>query len=177
MASGDNLVIRCAMAKVSSSRAITRKGRPLTVLGGLTSFGGAGNNYSFHAITQVVRDLRARRGTHGLVLANGDGSSYPSQTVLPEFSRDITSPPIAVKANGRAVIETYTVEFQRNGSPGQAYVIGRLENGERFVANAVNTSTLKQLSSTTIEQIGRTGWVENDAKSLKNLFSFEDFHI
>ncbi|KAK4868745.1 hypothetical protein LT330_006947 [Penicillium expansum] len=173
---------------------ITRGDRPLTVLGGLTSFGGAGNNYSLHAITQAVRDLRSRRGIHGLVLANGgilsyhhtvclsirpraDGSSYPSQNPLPEFSRDITSPAIAVKANGCAVIETYTVEFQRSGSPGQAYVIGRLENGERFIANAANASTLKQLSSTTVEQIGRTGWVENDVKSSKNLFSFEHIHI
>ncbi|KAJ5963886.1 Thiolase [Penicillium vulpinum] len=173
---------------------ITRRNCPLTVLGGLTSFGGAGNNYSLHAIAQVVRDLRARRGIHGLVLANGGvlsyhhavclsvrpragRSSYPSQAPLPEYSRDITSPPIAVKANGRAIIETYTVEFQRNGSPGQAYVIGRLENGERFIANAANASTLKQLSSNTVEQIGCTGWVENDAKSSKNLFSFDHSHV
>lgn len=74
-------------------------------------------------------------------------------------------------------MQTYTVEFQRSGSPGQAYVIGRLENGERFIANAANASTLKQLSSTTVEQIGRTGWVENDVKSSKNLFSFEHIHI
>ena len=77
---------------------------------------------SQQAITQAVRDLRSRRGIHGLVLANGgilsyhhtvclsirpraDGSSYPSQNPLPEFSRDITSPAIAVKANGCAVIE------------------------------------------------------------------------
>ncbi|KAE8407113.1 hypothetical protein BDV37DRAFT_291351 [Aspergillus pseudonomiae] len=173
---------------------ITRKDRPLTVLGGLTSFGGAGNNYSLHAITQVVRELRARRGQHGLVLANGgvlsyhhvvclsvrpraDRSLYPCENPLPEFSPDISSPPIAAKANGRAVIETYTVDFQRNGSPGQGYVVGRLESGQRFIANAANAATLKQLSSTAVEQIGRTGWVLNDAESSRNLFSFEGPHI
>ncbi|GAB1208163.1 hypothetical protein APSETT445_006904 [Aspergillus pseudonomiae] len=72
---------------------------------------------------------------------------------------------------------TYTVDFQRNGSPGQGYVVGRLESGQRFIANAANAATLKQLSSTAVEQIGRTGWVLNDAESSRNLFSFEGPHI
>ena len=34
--------------------------RPLTVTGGLPFFGGAGNNYSMHAIASMVRALRAQ---------------------------------------------------------------------------------------------------------------------
>ena len=45
--------------------------RPLTVAGGLPFFGGAGNNYSMHAIAMMVRGLRKRRGAKGLVGANG----------------------------------------------------------------------------------------------------------
>ncbi|GES57125.1 acetyl-CoA acetyltransferase [Aspergillus terreus] len=173
---------------------ITHKARPLTVLGGLTSFGGAGNNYSLHAITQVVRDIRAGRGRTGLVLANGgvlsyhytvclsaapraDGSPYPAQNPLPEHAEGISAPPITAKAAGRAVIETYTVQFQRDGSPGEGYVVGRLENGHRFVANAADAATLKELSSTSMEQIGRTGWVQNETESGRNLFSFGTAHL
>ncbi|KAI6828507.1 hypothetical protein KC327_g6979 [Hortaea werneckii] len=62
--------------------------KPLTLLGGLTSFGGAGNNYSLHAITEMTRQLRSesnpvqqkgkgkgKRKT-GLVLANGGWVTY-----------------------------------------------------------------------------------------------------
>ncbi|PBP17674.1 acetyl-CoA acetyltransferase [Diplocarpon rosae] len=48
---------------------LTKQPKPITLLGGLTSFGGAGNNYSMHALTEMVRVLRkgaiefARDGT------------------------------------------------------------------------------------------------------------------
>jgi acetyl-CoA C-acetyltransferase len=44
---------------------------PLTVTGGLPFFGGAGNNYSMHAIATMVERLRADPDAFGLVLANG----------------------------------------------------------------------------------------------------------
>jgi len=43
----------------------------LTVTGGLPFFGGAGNNYSMHAIATMVEKIRAREGATGLILANG----------------------------------------------------------------------------------------------------------
>ena len=45
--------------------------RPLTVTGGLPFFGGAGNNYSMHAIASMVQALRERPGAYGFVGANG----------------------------------------------------------------------------------------------------------
>ncbi len=45
--------------------------RPFTVTGGLPYFGGAGNNYSMHAIASMVRALRERPGAIGFVGANG----------------------------------------------------------------------------------------------------------
>ncbi len=45
--------------------------RPFTVTGGLPFFGGAGNNYSMHAIASMARALRERPGAFGLVGANG----------------------------------------------------------------------------------------------------------
>jgi acetyl-CoA C-acetyltransferase len=44
---------------------------PRTVTGGLPFFGGAGNNYSMHAIASMVRFLRGNPGSYGFVGANG----------------------------------------------------------------------------------------------------------
>ena len=47
-------------------------GRPLTCTGGLTFFGGPGNNYATHGIAAVARELRAAEpGTRGLATALG----------------------------------------------------------------------------------------------------------
>jgi hypothetical protein len=45
--------------------------RGLTLTGGLPFFGGAGNNYSMHAIAETVRRVRSQPGTFGFVGANG----------------------------------------------------------------------------------------------------------
>ncbi|KAI7356542.1 hypothetical protein KC354_g10399 [Hortaea werneckii] len=81
--------------------------KPLTLLGGLTSFGGAGNNYSLHAITAMTRELRGssssssnnnngreekeggkkgRRKT-GLILANGGWVTYQHVVCLSNSPR------------------------------------------------------------------------------------------
>lgn len=151
--------------------------KALTLLGGLTSFGGAGNNYSMHAITEMSRQLRARKAKTGLVLANGgvlsyqhalclsseprrEGSSYPDSR---SSSGTVVGAPAPVEpfAQGEAVIETFTVQFDREGNPEMAFVIGRLgENGHRFVANHGDQRTLQELASSVEEQIGKVGYVE-----------------
>ena len=99
---------------------------PLTLLGGLTSFGGAGNNYSMHAFTEMTRQLRQRKRTgvdsNGLILANGgvltyqhvvilssrprsDGTSYPSANPLSANPPKDRAPTIEEEANGEAIIE------------------------------------------------------------------------
>ena len=40
--------------------------RPFSMTGGLPYFGGAGNNYSMHAIASMVRALRDASGRAGL---------------------------------------------------------------------------------------------------------------
>ncbi|OCL03137.1 hypothetical protein AOQ84DRAFT_326442 [Glonium stellatum] len=171
---------------------IIKPSKPVTLLGGLTSFGGAGNNYSMHAITEMVRELRKRNGQYGLILANGgvlsyqhaiclssnprkDESPYPSANPLPDLVKDVPIPTVDPQAEGDAVIETYTIEFNRDGTPLRGYVVGQLRsNGHRFIANHGDASTLKQLSSNAEEQIGRAGWVRKDSeKAGRNLFSFE----
>ncbi|KAI7500054.1 hypothetical protein KC347_g9273, partial [Hortaea werneckii] len=73
------------------------RNKPLTLLGGLTSFGGAGNNYSLHAITEMTRQLRRSntsssraekvKRTTGLILANGGWVTYQHVVCLSNSPR------------------------------------------------------------------------------------------
>lgn len=123
--------------------------RGLTLTGGLPFFGGAGNNYSMHAIAETVHRLRTRPGTFGLVGANGGTLSKYSVGIYStapapwradrsaELQADIDAwptPEQAAAADGWATIETYTVKHGRNGER-TGVVIGRLEaDARRFVA-------------------------------------------
>jgi hypothetical protein len=163
--------------------------KPLTVLGGLTSFGGAGNNYSMHAFTEVTRRLRDGKGRKAMVLCNGgvlsyqyvvvlgkeprvDGE-YPKDSPLPEKITDVAVPEVVVDAQGDAVVETYTVEFGRDGSPLRGHIVGRLKsNDKRFLANHGDDITLRHMASGTREIVGKSGWVWQDTDG-RSLFAFE----
>lgn len=124
--------------------------RGLTLTGGLPFFGGAGNNYSMHAIAEAVTLLRDRPGEFGLVGANGGMlSKYsvgvysttpapwrPDDSARLQAELDAAEKPGHTRyADGWATIETFTAVYGRSGSP-KGVVVGRLESdGTRFVAN------------------------------------------
>jgi acetyl-CoA C-acetyltransferase len=124
-------------------------GRGLTVTGGLPFFGGAGNNYSMHAIAEIAARVRANPGSFGVVGANGGiMSKYSvgvySATPAPwragssaELQAEVDGWPAPEEArdpDGWAAIETYTVRHARDGKR-TGIVIGRLyADGRRFVA-------------------------------------------
>lgn len=126
--------------------------RGLTVTGGLPYFGGAGNDYSLHAIAQLAGRLRAHPGSFGLATANGGVLSKYSVGVYstipapwrPDRSAQLQGridawPPVprAADPHGPARIETYTVVHDRVG-PRRGVVVARLERGPeagaRFLA-------------------------------------------
>jgi acetyl-CoA C-acetyltransferase len=119
--------------------------RPLTVTGGLPFFGGAGNNYSMHAIASMVARLRERPGAVGLVGANGGFLSKYSVGVYSTTPRAWTGfsstalqaeidgwPAPALVEAGEGVVETYTIDH--GGKAPSATVVGRTADGARFVA-------------------------------------------
>jgi acetyl-CoA C-acetyltransferase len=122
----------------------------LTVTGGLPFFGGAGNNYSMHAIAEMMGKLRENPGSFGFVGANGGVLSKYSAGVystrpaefkvcdskpLQQKINCLETPGITEQAEGEAVIETYTIVYNQ-GVPGTAIVVGRLKKThERFMAN------------------------------------------
>ncbi|KAJ5823879.1 hypothetical protein N7447_006219 [Penicillium robsamsonii] len=159
--------------------------KPITLLGGLNSFGGAGANYSMHAVAEMVRQLRKLGGlpkpSNGLILANGGilttenticlstharrGSGwYPTRdnNQIPPSSQ--LAPPISIHAEGEAIVETYTVEYDRENHPRLGHIVCRLmNNGHRIIANHGDIPTLEQLSSWDTEPIGRVGFVKRSS--------------
>jgi acetyl-CoA C-acetyltransferase len=123
--------------------------RGLTLTGGLPFFGGAGNNYSMHAIAETVQRARTAPGTFGFVGANGGMLSKYSvgiysttpvawraddSAALQAEVNSRAAPAQTDKANGWATIETYTVKHDRKGNR-TGIVVGRLEaDGRRFLA-------------------------------------------
>ena len=125
--------------------------RPLTLTGGLPYFGGPGNNYSMHAIAEVMARARARPGSVGLVTALGwylTKHAVGVYAAAPKEGRFVreepaprqalldaqAAPALAAEPSGDATIETYTVLHDRDGAPVRGLVIGRLADGRRFLA-------------------------------------------
>lgn len=120
--------------------------RPLTMTGGLPFFGGAGNNYSMHAIASMIRALREADGAFGLVAANGGFlskysvgiySTRPtawrgfSSTALQTQIDGWPAPPLAGEATS-GIVETYTIDYSREAPAG--VVVARDAAGARFLA-------------------------------------------
>ncbi|CAA0090207.1 Uncharacterised protein [Zhongshania aliphaticivorans] len=124
--------------------------KTLTVTGGLPFFGGAGNSYSTHAIASLTDKLREQPAEFGLITANGGFLSKQSvglysaqapdvacQNADAEMQSTFDRTPevdVVIEANGIATIETYTLVYKR-GVPNLGIVVGRLEDGRRFLAN------------------------------------------
>jgi len=132
--------------------------RPLTVTGGLPFFGGAGNNYSMHAIASMVRALRARPGAFGLVAANGGYLSKYSVGVYstkPSDWRGFDSadlqakidawpaPPAAPDDATEGTVETFTIDYGRD--PPVGVLICRTAAGERFAAAVEDPKLVQQM--------------------------------
>jgi acetyl-CoA C-acetyltransferase len=132
--------------------------RGLTLTGGLPFFGGAGNNYSMHAIASTVRALRGKPGSSGLVGANGGFLSKYSvgvySTKPAEWrgwdSRPLQAevdawpaPPLAQGYAGEAKVETYTIDY--SGPAPRAVILARTPSGERLPAAADDAEMVTRL--------------------------------
>jgi len=151
--------------------------RPLTVTGGLSYHGGPGNNYVTHAIATMMVQLRAAPGTKGLVTALGwyltkhSVGIYSAARPPRPWRREAPAsyqaaldgmphPELATAPQGRGAIETYTVLHDRDGNPMRGMVIGRLDDGRRFIANTPDDRGVLE-SLTTREGIGVAGRVSS----------------
>ena len=86
-----------------------------------------------------------------------DGEPHPASTVEP---------------SGPSTIETYTVIHDRAGAPALGIVIGRLDDGRRFIANTPPDRALLE-DMERREMIGARGRVEHRGAQATNLWQPE----
>jgi acetyl-CoA C-acetyltransferase len=149
--------------------------RPLTVTGGLPYHGGPGNNYTMHAVATMMDRLRATPGRTGLVSGLGwyvtkhsigvySAAPKDGPWMLPDFTASqaeidaAAHPALATEPHGHATIETYTVLHDRDGQPMKGIIIGRLADGQRFLANTPDDRAVLE-SLIAREGVGRAGMV------------------
>ncbi len=160
--------------------------RGLTVTGGLPYFGGAGNNYVMHSIVTMMEKLRARPRSFGLLTGNGwyvtkhSLGIYSTEPFEGEWKREdpavyqkeidaMPHPRFEPTPSGKGTVETYTVVNGRDG-PSMGIIVGRLENGDRFVAHSRNDpATLNKMMDE--DCLGRPGVVTPGDKT--NTFVFD----
>jgi acetyl-CoA C-acetyltransferase len=155
--------------------------RPLTVTGGLPFHGGAGNNYVMNSIASMIDRLREKPESFGLVTANGGYFSKHSAGIYstarrePSWSRtppekyqtvidSIPDVSFTENPSGEAVVETYTVLFDRENRPSQGLVVGRTgksfedRSSPRFFSIVEGDSFLLE-SMTKQDMVGEKGRV------------------
>jgi acetyl-CoA C-acetyltransferase len=132
---------------------------PLTITGGLSYFGGAGNNYTMHSIAHAVERLRRHPDQYGMVTGVGYYLTKYSVGIYsgleperPWIRRDknaaqdkidaLVSPVLCENPHGPATVETYTVLHDLAGGEPHPIIIARLDSGERCFASTEEGSEL-----------------------------------
>ncbi|MFT4202064.1 acetyl-CoA acetyltransferase [Gordonia sp. (in: high G+C Gram-positive bacteria)] len=121
--------------------------RGLTLTGGLPYFGGAGNNYSMHAIAEAVDRARRTPGSRALVAANGGIISKYAVGIYSTEPREwqpgvdpqpqLDAVPLVESVDeydGEAAVETFTVMPFAGTEMG--ILVCRNDAGQRFFAQA-----------------------------------------
>lgn len=147
-------------------------GRPLTLTGGLTFAGGPGNNYGAHGIASMVERLRKDPGAVGLATGLGwyatkhavgvfasrppghVGSPYRWADVQPDVDA-LPRRAVDPDAAGAVTVETYTVAYERDGTPSLGIVTCRTRDGARAWANVVDPDDMAGIVGS--DPIGRVG--------------------
>jgi len=135
--------------------------RALTCTGGLTFFGGPGNNYATHGVIALARELRrAEPGTVGLATALGwyatkhalgvYGNSPPARpfaAIEPEVPRPAARTVAPPGVRYEATAETATVIYERDGSPSYGILFALLADGRRALGTTRERAVLETIAS------------------------------
>ena len=148
--------------------------RLFSLTGGLPYYGAAGNNYAMHGIVSMIDYLRDHKTEFGLVSANGGILSKQSMGIYsrirPEhdvftdvdLTKNKQKNPYKVaiqnKPKGEAMIETYSILYDRKG-PTHMVVIAKLTGTKERCIATLNASKDVLLSLSNEECIGKIGYV------------------
>jgi acetyl-CoA C-acetyltransferase len=145
--------------------------RPLTLTGGLSFFGGPGNNYVTHSVAAVVDACRADPDSLGMVTGVGYYLTKHSAGVYStsppgggfvrvdpaDTSAKVAATPARVPAGayaGPATVEATAVQYGREGDPALAVLATLTPDGRRALATSTDPSAM--VSMTRQEWAGRT---------------------
>jgi acetyl-CoA C-acetyltransferase len=159
---------------------------PLSITGGLSYFGGPGNNYSMHAIVHAIKRLRKYPEQFGLITAMGwfltkhAAGIYSGIEPEKPWQRTKTdalqqkidamgSPSLSKHPKGPATVETYTVVHESMSDGPFPVIIARLDAGERCFATMQNDPSLIAAMESE-EFIGRKGRLTPGSNGL-NIFT------
>jgi acetyl-CoA C-acetyltransferase len=144
--------------------------RPLTLTGGLSFFGGPGNNYVTHSVAAMLDACRADPGSRamltgvGYFLTKHSAGVYSTRPPERGFVRvdpaqtlaRIDATPGRTPAGayaGPATVEATAVQFNREGTPALGLLATLTPDGRRALANSIDPSAMT--SMTTEEWAGR----------------------
>lgn len=163
--------------------------RDLTVAGGLPYFGGPWNNYSMHSIIASVDLIRKNPSLKIMVVANGGYNTKQSFGIYGKrppvkqweeraenkiqqaiLSKALSNP--IEKANGQLSVESYTIFYDRVGSPEHVIVIGHLENKQRTLAR-VRGKPDNLLKLEQEDLVGKLFTVYYDSKIDRNIINID----
>ena len=163
--------VQAAMKELGLAGPAGGDDRPLTLTGGLSFFGGPGNNYVSHSVAAMVDACRADPGSLGLVTGVGYYLTKHSAGIYsarPPDSGYVRVDPAATKAEidarptrvpagayaGPATIEAAVVQYSREGDPAVGVLTALTPDGRRALANCTDRSVLA--SMVTEEWAGRS---------------------
>jgi len=153
--------------------------RPLTVCGGMATFGGPIANYVGHVLVDMVNTLRQRPGKMGLCVANGGYLNRPAAGVYgaepsaTEYQRrDLTVVAAALphkravgRIEGTAVVESITALSVRGVAPrglATGLVAGPAGDDRRLLAWTEDAELLDRITHE--ELVGRTMTTDDDGR-------------
>jgi acetyl-CoA C-acetyltransferase len=152
--------------------------RELTVTGGLTFFGGPGNNYVTHSLASMVERLRENPGETGLCTAVGWYMTKHGAAVLRsgepdgplaffDGAEEVSRLPVREMADGRegeATAEAASIVYDREGEATVATVTAIFDDGARGVGKSTDPDFMALLArepvSGTTVRLGADGSVE-----------------
>lgn len=160
--------------------------RPFSLTGGLAYAGGPGNAYVLHSLSAALEKLRSapdgRVMVTGIGMANtkhaatvlaGTDAIPPNANGLLSYREQLDLEPVEIvdEAVGRARINTYAIEYGRDGAPSNIVLFVDLEGGARTIANMrdLQTGERELLAD---DPIGRSGTVTHDPSCGRNMFEF-----
>ncbi|MEM7017203.1 MAG: hypothetical protein AAF512_07655 [Pseudomonadota bacterium] len=147
--------------------------RPVSLTGGLAYAGGPGNAYVLHSLATALLQLRQQPQDKLLVTGIGMANTKHAATVLSHaeqipteasgemsYREPLSEQALAVEdtPTGQASIVTYTIEYDRQGTPTNVIYILDVGGDKRSIANAEDPATAaEQLLGH--DPIGRQGAV------------------